>query len=98
MENFSRSPFSAQERLEENKYWQIRWDTDKKVTDFDAEDMRKYCIDKINGTSEADGGYALMLRARQKAIWEARLAIFCFTYKTIWDKNFLTGIKFYLQR
>ena len=56
---------------EENKYWQIRWDTDNKITDFDAEDMRKYCIDKIDGKSEADGGYALMLRARQKAIWGA---------------------------
>ena len=56
---------------EENKYWRIRWETDKKVTDFDAEDMRKYCIERINGKSEADGGCALMLRARQKAIWEA---------------------------
>ena len=55
---------------EENKYWQIRWETDKKVTDFDAEDMRKYCIERVDGKSKADGGHALMLRARQKAIWE----------------------------
>jgi len=32
--------------------------------------MRKYCIERIDGKSEADGGHALMLRARQKAIWE----------------------------
>lgn len=55
---------------EENKYWRIRWETDKKATDFDAEDMRKYCIERIHGKSKADGGHALMLRARQKAIWE----------------------------
>ena len=40
------------------------------MTDFDANDMRKYCIERIDGKSEADGGHALMLRARQKAIWE----------------------------
>ena len=46
---------------EENKYWQIRWETDKKVTDFDAEDMRKYCIERVDGKSEADGGHALQI-------------------------------------
>ena len=40
------------------------------MTDFDANDMRKYCIERIDGKSEADGGHALMLRARQKAFWE----------------------------
>ena len=31
--------------------------------------MYNYAIDLVDGKAEADGGHALMLRARQKSIW-----------------------------
>ena len=53
----------------EEKYWKVLWEPDQKYTEFDADDMYNYAIDLIDGKSEADGGHALMLRARQKSIW-----------------------------
>ena len=54
---------------EENKYWKVLWEPDQKYTEYDEEDMYNYAIDLVDGKAEADGGHALMLRARQKSIW-----------------------------
>ena len=53
----------------DEKYWKVLWEPDQKYTEFDVDDMYNYAIDLIDGKSEADGGHALMLRARQKSIW-----------------------------
>eukprot|EP01046_Picozoa_sp_COSAG06_P044703 COSAG06_NODE_6068_length_3127_cov_4.686592_3_plen_69_part_00 len=43
---------------DETKYWKVKYETDKELEEYDADDMEAYVIRRINGESPPDGGKA----------------------------------------